>query len=37
MAEFIGEDLSGSRFELARLVDARFKLIDLTGAEFRAV
>src|SRR5262245_29428043 len=37
MGDFIGEDLSGSRFELARLIDARFKLVDLTGAEFRAV
>jgi DinB superfamily/Pentapeptide repeats (8 copies) len=37
MGDFIGEDLSGSRFELVRLVDARFKLIDLTGAEFRSV
>jgi uncharacterized protein YjbI with pentapeptide repeats len=37
VADFIGEDLSGSRFELARLADARFKLVDLTGAEFRAV
>jgi DinB superfamily/Pentapeptide repeats (8 copies) len=37
MGDFIGEDLSGSRFELARLAGARFKLIDLTGAEFQAV
>jgi DinB superfamily/Pentapeptide repeats (8 copies) len=37
MGDFIGEDLSGSRFELARLAGARFKLVDLTGAEFRAV
>jgi DinB superfamily len=37
MGDFIGEDLSGARFELVRLADARFKLVDLAGAEFRGV
>jgi DinB family protein/pentapeptide repeat protein len=36
MADFIGEDLSGSRFERADLTGARFEHIDLRDVEFRA-
>jgi hypothetical protein len=35
VANFIGEDLRGSRFERVDLAGARFDRIDLTGAEFR--
>jgi uncharacterized protein YjbI with pentapeptide repeats len=34
MADFIGEDLAGSRFEDVYLTDARFHDVDLTGARF---
>ena len=36
MADFIGEDLSGSRFERVNLTGSRFERINLSGAEFRA-
>jgi hypothetical protein len=36
MADFIGEDLSGSRFERVDLAGSRFERINLSGAEFRA-
>src|SRR5258706_16261582 len=36
MADFIGEDLSGSRFERVNLAGSRFERINLSGAEFRA-
>ncbi len=36
MADFIGEDLSGSRFERVNLAGSRFERINLNGAEFRA-
>jgi hypothetical protein len=36
MADFSGEDLSGSRFERVKLTGSRFERADLTGAEFRA-
>jgi hypothetical protein len=36
MADFIGEDLSGSRFERVNLAGSRFERIDLSGAEFRS-
>jgi hypothetical protein len=36
MADFDGEDLSGSRFRRADLSRARFERVDLTGAEFRS-
>jgi hypothetical protein len=36
MADFIGEDLSGSRFERVNLSGSRFDRIILSGAEFRA-
>jgi hypothetical protein len=36
MADFIGEDLSGSRFERVNLAGSRFERINLAGAEFRA-
>jgi hypothetical protein len=37
MAEFVGDDLRGSRFEGVRLGDAEFRNSDLTGARFRGV
>jgi uncharacterized damage-inducible protein DinB len=36
MADFIGEDLKGSRFERVNLAGSRFQRIKLSGAEFRA-
>jgi uncharacterized damage-inducible protein DinB len=36
MADFIDEDLSGSRFERVNLAGSRFERINLSGAEFRA-
>jgi hypothetical protein len=36
MAEFVDEDLGGSRFEHVNLAGSRFRRVDLTGAEFRA-
>jgi hypothetical protein len=36
MADFIEEDLSGSRFERVNLAGSRFERINLSGAEFRA-
>ena len=36
MADFIGEDLSGSRFERVNLAGSRFERIILSGAEIRA-
>lgn len=36
MADFIGTDLSGSRFDRVNLAGARFERVDLTGAEFSA-
>jgi hypothetical protein len=35
MADFIGEDLSGSRFERVNLAGSRFERIILSGAEIR--
>lgn len=37
MADFIGEDLSGSRFERVDLSGAQLRAVDLTGARFRGV
>ncbi len=37
MADFIGADLRGSRFERADLSRARLHAVDLTGASFRGV
>jgi hypothetical protein len=37
MADFIGEDLRGSRFERVDLGGARFRTVELVDAEFRAV
>ena len=37
MADFTGEDLSGSRFTDLRLCEARFRDVDLSGAQFRWV
>ena len=37
MADFIDEDLSGARFERAKLTDARFERVDLTGARFERI
>ena len=37
MAEFVDEDLDGSRFDHTKLVGARFNRVDLTGADFRSV
>ena len=37
MADFIGEDLSGSRFERVELTAARFDRVDLTGARFERI
>lgn len=36
MADFIGDDLAGSRFERVNLAGSRFERINLSGAEFRA-
>jgi hypothetical protein len=36
MADFIGDDLAGSRFERVNLAGSRFERTDLRGAEFRA-
>ncbi|MGX6606040.1 DinB family protein [Micromonosporaceae bacterium Da 78-11] len=36
MADFIGEDHRGARFERVDLTDSRFEHVDLSGAEFRA-
>jgi hypothetical protein len=36
MADFIGDDLAGSRFERVNLAGSRFERSDLSGAEFRA-
>jgi hypothetical protein len=36
MADFIGDNLTGSRFERVDLSGSRFERIDLRGAEFRA-
>lgn len=36
MADFIGQDLAGSRFEDVHLTSARFRHVDLTGAAGRA-
>jgi uncharacterized protein YjbI with pentapeptide repeats len=37
VSEFIGEDLSGSRFEDVNLAGARFRDVDLSGARLRLV
>ena len=37
MADFIDEDLSGSRFERVNLTGSRFERINLSGAQFRAI
>jgi DinB superfamily/Pentapeptide repeats (8 copies) len=37
MADFVGEDLSGSRFERVDLTGAELRAVDLTGARFRGV
>jgi hypothetical protein len=37
VADFIGEDLSGSRFERVDLSGAEFRAVDLRGARFRGV
>jgi uncharacterized protein YjbI with pentapeptide repeats len=37
MADFIGADLRGSRFERADLSGAQLRAVDLTGARFRGV
>jgi hypothetical protein len=37
MADFIGADLRGSRFEQADLSGAQLRAVDLTGARFRGV
>jgi hypothetical protein len=37
MADFIGSDLRGSRFERTNLTGARFNDVDLTGAQLRDV
>ncbi|GAA4219465.1 DinB family protein [Actinocatenispora rupis] len=37
MADFIGTELRGARFERATLADAEFRACDLTGARFRGV
>ncbi|MGH3664237.1 MAG: pentapeptide repeat-containing protein, partial [Micromonosporaceae bacterium] len=36
MADFIEEDLSGSRFERVKLTGSRLLRVDLNGAEFRS-
>src|SRR3712207_5723071 len=35
VAEFIGEDLTGSRFQRVDLAGSRFQLVTLSGVEFR--
>jgi uncharacterized protein YjbI with pentapeptide repeats len=37
MSDFIGADLSGSRFERVDLRCAEFRTVDLTNARFRGV
>jgi DinB superfamily/Pentapeptide repeats (8 copies) len=37
VADFTGEDLTGSRFERVVLAGSRFESVDLTGAELRSV
>jgi hypothetical protein len=37
MADFIAEDMAGSRFEYVTLQGSRFERVDLSGAELRAV
>ncbi|MEA2508658.1 MAG: hypothetical protein QOG21_740 [Actinomycetota bacterium] len=37
MAEFMGDDLTGARFERVDLTGAHFQRVDLTAADFRAV
>jgi DinB superfamily/Pentapeptide repeats (8 copies) len=37
VTDFIGDDLTGSRFEDVHLADARFRDVDLTGARFNQV
>jgi hypothetical protein len=37
VADFIGDDLKGARFERVDLSGARFRTSDLTGADFRSV
>ncbi len=37
MADFLGADLRGARFESADLSGAQLRVVDLTGAQFRAV
>ncbi|HEY9472908.1 MAG TPA: DinB family protein [Mycobacteriales bacterium] len=37
MADFIGDDLTDSRFEHVNLAGSRFEHIDLSGAKFRAI
>ena len=37
MTEFIGENLTGARFEDVYLTGARFRDVDLSGARFRLV
>ncbi|MGY0233778.1 DinB family protein [Longispora urticae] len=37
MADFIGEDLRGARFERSTLAGATFERVDLTGARLRSV
>lgn len=36
MADFIGEDLSNSRFERVKMDGSRFERVDLSGVEFRS-
>lgn len=37
MTDFVGEDLTGSRFEGVHLTDARFRDVDFTNARFHSV
>jgi hypothetical protein len=37
MADFIGDDLAGSRFEHVNLSGSRFERVDLSGARFRSI
>jgi uncharacterized protein YjbI with pentapeptide repeats len=37
VADFIGADLRGSRFERAELSGAQLRAVDLSGAQFRGV
>lgn len=37
MADFLGDDLTGSRFERVDLTGSRFKRVDFTGSQFRSV